>query len=173
MSGTDLDGSGPYAIARMTRDDELDEVAALEAASFTNPWTREMLARELSHSDVARVYGLRGPEGRLLAFCACWVVFDELHINTLAVSAERRREGLATRLLGFLFADAAAAGVSRATLEVRRSNEPALRLYERLGFSVKAVRTGYYTNPEEDGLVLWHDNFPGLLPPGAHPGAHP
>ena len=163
-----MDAGGPYSMARMTRDEDLDEVAALEAASFTNPWTREMLARELSHSDVARVYGLRGPDGRLLAFCACWVVFDELHINTLAVVAERRREGLATRLLGFLFAEAAAAGVSRATLEVRRSNEAALRLYERLGFSVKAVRTGYYTNPEEDGLVLWHDSFPGL-PVRAHP----
>ena len=107
-----MDAGGPYSMARMTRDDDLDEVAALEAASFTNPWTREMLARELSHSDVARVYGLRGPDGRLLAFCACWIVFDELHINTLAVVAERRREGLATRLLGFLFAEAAAAGVS-------------------------------------------------------------
>jgi ribosomal-protein-alanine N-acetyltransferase len=151
--------AGEYSIARLTTDADLDEVAALEAASFTNPWTREMLARELSHSDVARVYVLRGPDGRLLAFCACWVVFDELHINTLAVAEERRREGLATRLLGFVFAEAAAAGVRRATLEVRRSNEPALRLYERLGFSVKAVRAGYYSHPEEDGLVLWHDNF--------------
>jgi ribosomal-protein-alanine N-acetyltransferase len=163
-----MDDGGPYSIARMTRDDEIDEVAALEAASFTNPWTREMLARELSHSDVARVYGLRGPDGQLLAFCACWVVFDELHINTLAVVAHRRREGLATRLLAFLFAEAAAAGVCRATLEVRRSNEPALRLYERLGFSVRAVRTGYYTNPDEDGLVLWHDRFPEP-PARAHP----
>ncbi len=151
--------AGEYSIARLTTDEDLDEVAALEAASFTNPWTREMLARELSHSDVARVYVLRGPDDRLLAFCACWVVFDELHINTLAVTEERRREGLATRLLSFVFAEAAAAGVRRATLEVRRSNEPALRLYERLGFSVKAVRAGYYSQPEEDGLVLWHDNF--------------
>jgi ribosomal-protein-alanine N-acetyltransferase len=159
---------GPYSIARLTRDDDLDEVAALEAASFTNPWTREMLARELRHSDVARVYGLRDAGGRLLAFCACWVVFDELHINTVAVAADRRREGLATRLLGFVFSEAAEAGVRRATLEVRRSNEPALRLYERLGFSVRAVRAGYYSHPEEDGLVLWHDNFAD--PPGrAHP----
>ncbi len=151
--------AGRYSIARLTKDEDLDEVAALEAASFTNPWTREMLARELNNSDVARVYVMRGPDGRLLAFCTCWVVFDELHINTLAVTEERRREGLATRLLGFVFAEAAAAGVRRATLEVRRSNEPALRLYERLGFSVRAVRAGYYSHPEEDGLVLWHDSF--------------
>jgi len=163
-----MTGAGPYSIARLTRDEDLDEVAALEAASFTNPWTREMLARDLSHSDVSRVYVLRGPDGRLLAFCACWILFDELHINTLAVAAERRREGLATRLLGFVFDEAAAAGVRRATLEVRRSNEAALRLYERLGFAIKAVRNGYYSHPDEDGLVLWHEDFPNR-PSRAHP----
>ena len=163
-----MSDAGPYAIARLTPDEDLDDVVALEAASFTNPWTREMLARELSHSDVARVYVLRGPDRRLLAFCACWVVFDELHLNTLAVAADRRREGLATRLLDFVFADAVAAGVRRATLEVRRSNEPALRLYERLGFTVKAVRTGYYSQPEEDGLILWRDDLP-VAPSSAPP----
>jgi ribosomal-protein-alanine N-acetyltransferase len=160
--------AGQYSIARLTRDEDLDEVAALEAASFTNPWTREMLARELRHSDVARVYVLRGADGRLLAFCACWVVFDELHINTLAVTAERRRQGLATRLLDFVFTEAAAAGVRRATLEVRRSNDAALRLYERLGFTIKAVRNGYYSHPEEDGLILWHEDVSNL-PSRAHP----
>jgi [ribosomal protein S18]-alanine N-acetyltransferase len=158
----------PYAIARVIDPEDLDEVAALEAASFTNPWTRDMLARELSHSDVARVYGLRGPDGRLLAFCACWIVFEELHINTLAVAADRRRQGLATRLLDHVFTEAVAAGVRRATLEVRRSNEPALRLYERLGFTVTAVRRGYYSQPVEDGLVLWHDDLAGRSP-RAHP----
>ncbi len=159
-----MSDTGPYSIARLSDPEDLDEVAALEAASFTNPWTREMLARELSHSDVARVYGLRGADERLLAFCACWMVFDELHINTLAVTADRRRQGLATRLLDHLFTEAVAAGVRRATLEVRQSNEPALRLYQRLGFTVTAVRTAYYSQPAEDGLVLWHDDLPGRCP---------
>jgi ribosomal-protein-alanine N-acetyltransferase len=163
-----MSDAGAYAIARLTPGEDLGDVVALEAASFTNPWTREMLARELTHSDVARVYVLRAPDQRLLAFCTCWVVFDELHVNTLAVAADRRREGLATRLLDFVFADAVAAGVRRATLEVRRSNEPALRLYEGLGFTVKAVRTGYYSQPDEDGLILWRDDLPGA-PPAADP----
>ncbi len=148
--------AGPYSITRLGSGDPLDEVAALEAAAFTNPWSQDMLARELSNSDVARVYILRGPDDRLLAFCACWVIFDELHINTLAVEPAARRQGLATRLLLFVFAEAVAAGVRRATLEVRRSNDAALRLYERLGFVVHAVRPRYYTHPEEDGLILWH-----------------
>ena len=150
-----MDRAAAYSITRLRAGDDLDEVAALEAASFTNPWSRDMLARELRNSDVARVYVLRRPDGQLLAFCGCWFVFDELHINTLAVKVEERRRGLATKLLRFVFAEADAAGLNRATLEVRRSNESALRLYERLGFEVQAVRPNYYSQPVEDALVLW------------------
>ena len=148
----------PYTIERLIGDDDLDAVAALEAESFTNPWTREMLARELQQSDVARVYVLRAPSRQVIAFCACWALFDELHINTLAVALGHRRQGLATTLIRHVLADAAASGASSATLEVRRSNTAALRLYERLGFVVEAVRPRYYREPEEDALILWCRN---------------
>jgi ribosomal-protein-alanine N-acetyltransferase len=156
-----LEAAGPIVIERLADAADLDEVAALEAASFSNPWTREMLARELEGSDVARVYVLRTPARRVAAFCACWIVFDELHINTLAVDAGLRRQRLATRLLDHVFADAAAAGAQRATLEVRRSNEAALALYRRLGFHVAAVRPRYYHQPDEDALILWREGLPG------------
>lgn len=152
---TGMDRAAEYSITRLRDGDDLDDIAALEAASFTNPWSRDMLARELRNSDVARVYVLRRPDGHLLAFCGCWFIFDELHINTLAVKAEERRRGLATHLLRFVFAEAAAAGLTRATLEVRRSNEAALRLYGRLGFEVQGIRPKYYSQPVEDALILW------------------
>jgi [ribosomal protein S18]-alanine N-acetyltransferase len=141
-------------IERITESHDLDAVAALEASTFTNPWTREMLERELRQSDVARVYVLRLPGRPVAAFCACWVVYDELHINTLAVDPDLRRQGLATLLLRRLMADAVREGAKAAFLEVRRSNEVALRLYESLGFAVTATRRNYYTQPEEDALVL-------------------
>jgi hypothetical protein len=62
---------GQYSITRLGPGDPLDEISALEAASFTNPWSQDMLARELNNSDVARVYVLRGSGDRLLAFCTC------------------------------------------------------------------------------------------------------
>lgn len=154
-----MQGHATYSIARLTSDDDLDQVAALEAASFTSPWTREILARDLRNSDVARIYVLRDPGARIVAFCACWVLFDELHINTLAVEAGQRRKGLATKLLRFVFQEAVAAGVEQATLEVRQSNDAAFRLYERLGFVVKGVRPKYYSSPDEDGLILWRGNL--------------
>jgi ribosomal-protein-alanine N-acetyltransferase len=151
----------PFVIERLQDSEDLDAVAALEAASFTNPWTREMLDRELCQSDVARVYVLRVPGLRVAAFCACWVVHDELHINTIAVETDHRRAGLATALMRHVLTDAAREGARRATLEVRRSNEPALRLYESLGFAIAGVRRGYYTQPEEDALILWLGALPG------------
>lgn len=138
---------------------DIDAVVALENESFTNPWPRETLIWELTNSDVTRVYLLRDAEDRAIAFCMAWVIFDELHINTLAVGGAHRRQGLATFLIRWLMADAAKEGARRATLEVRASNTAALELYARLGFAVKATRPNYYTNPVEDALILWLEEW--------------
>ena len=142
---------------RVSSDEDLDAVASLEAASFINPWTREMLARELSQNELARVYVVRMPGERVAAFCACWIIVDELHINTIAVREDLRRRGLATALMHHVLEDAQRQGASRATLEVRRSNEAAQCLYEALGFRLAGVRPGYYTQPDEDALILWRN----------------
>lgn len=153
-----MDDGAPYAITRVAAEADLDEVAALEAASFSNPWSRDMLARELRNT-ISRVYVARDNAGALIGFCACWFLGDELHINTLAIADRERRRGHATRLLRDVFRDAAQAGARRATLEVRRSNDPALKLYEGLGFRIAGVRRSYYGNPVEDALVLWSEQL--------------
>ena len=146
-------------IERVTDDTPLDAIVALELESFTNPWSRETLVWELRNSDVTFIYVLRLDDGQVGAFCVCWMLFDELHINTLAVAPAWRRRGLATTLLRHVFAEASARGVQRATLEVRASNRPALALYERLGFQVTATRYRYYNSPEEDALILWREGL--------------
>ena len=83
--------------------------------------------------------------GGVIAYCAGWIVFDELHINNLAVGPPWRRHGVASALLTFVLQEAAVEGATRATLEVRRSNEPARRLYERFGFAFAGVRTATTT----------------------------
>jgi ribosomal-protein-alanine N-acetyltransferase len=138
---------------------DLDAVAALEEECFTNPWTREMLERELAHSDVARIYVARTDATHLAAFCACWVVADELHVNTMAVAPAFRRRGLGSALMRFVMADAVRDGARRATLEVRRSNEAARALYASLGFADVAVRERYYSHPEEDAIIMWHQRL--------------
>ena len=152
-------------IEQLTSEEDLDAVAALEADTFANPWTREMLARELK-ADIMRVYLVRTREKQVAAFCACWFVVDEVHINTVAVDPALRRRGLATALLSHVLADTARDGAGCATLEVRRSNTAAIGLYERLGFTIEAVRPRYYTNPDEDALILWRR---GLKPADSSP----
>ena len=140
-------------------DADIDAIVALETDSFTNPWSRDTLVWELRNSDVTLVYVLRRDDERIAAFCVCWIIFDELHINTLAVAPADRRQGYATTLLREVMKDAAAKGAQKATLEVRASNQSAFALYERLGFYVAANRPGYYTKPQEDALILWRDSL--------------
>lgn len=128
-----------------------DTIVALEGESFSNPWTAAALAEMLT-SPVTRLYVARQADRRVIGFCACWLIEDELHINTVAVKPAVRRQGVATRLVKEILA---ATGAQKATLEVRRSNVAALKLYESLGFATTAVRPRYYSSPEEDALVLW------------------
>jgi len=144
-----------WAIDRTLSERDLDAIVAIEEASFTNPWTRDMYVRELQNPDVSFLYVLRIPEQGIVAFCSFWLVLDEVHINNLAVRGDLRAQGIGTALLAHVLRAGASRGAERATLEVRRSNTPALRLYERLGFTVAATRPNYYASPPEDALILW------------------
>ena len=137
---------------------EIDEVLAVEQASFTNPWTREMYLTELGHEGISFVYLARDAERRMIGFCSFWRILDELHINNLAVLPTHRRQGVASALLTSVLREGARLGTRRVTLEVRLSNDAARRLYERFGFSVAGVRREYYSNPVEDAIVLWRDD---------------
>jgi ribosomal-protein-alanine N-acetyltransferase len=132
----------------------LDGVLALEEASFNNPTTREWYEGELQRPEVCFIYVLRTPEHPVAGFCAFWRVAEQIHINNLAVLPELRGRGLGTQLLEAIIAEAEHLGSRLLTLEVRRSNQPARRLYERAGFFEEGVRKNYYTNPVEDALIL-------------------
>jgi len=153
---------GDIVIERLSRETDLDLVASLEARCFSNPWSRDMLERHLAESQTTRVFLLRLLDAPVAAFCSCWFLVDELHVNTVVVDFPFRRRGLGRLLMHHVLADAARSGVRRATLEVRESNVAARCLYERLGFRVTAKRPNYYTQPEEDALILWHEDLTKL-----------
>ena len=141
-------------VERLATAADLDGVMAIEDASFNNPTTRAWYEAELQRPEVCYIYVLRTPECPVAAFCAFWRVVDQIHIKNLAVLPAWRGKGLAGHLLAGVMAEAARLGVDSATLEVRRSNTPALRLYAKAGFSEAGVRRNYYTQPVEDALVL-------------------
>ncbi len=155
-----------WIIERLTSPAEVEAVLAVEEASFTNPWTREMYLAELENQGVSYCYLARNTDRDVVGFCSFWRVMDELHINNLAVMPRDRRAGAATALLHHVLREGARFGAVRATLEVRLSNEPARLLYERFGFSVAGIRRAYYTKPVEDAIILWREGLDGL----AHDG---
>ena len=142
------------SVERLSTPADLDGVLAIEQASFNNPTTREWYEAELKRPEVCYIYVLRTPDHPVAAFCAFWRVAEQIHINNLAVLPEVRGKGLASRLLAAVMAESAQMGVDSATLEVRRSNLAALRLYAKAGFTEAGVRRNYYTQPVEDALVL-------------------
>ena len=147
-------------VERVTSAEDLGGLLAVEQASFLNPWTREMYLAKLQNPAVSHLLVAKDPTGQVTGFCGFWCVADELHINNLAVLPEHRRQGIASAILSRVFAEGRRAGAARATLEVRRSNHIARRLYERFGFTVAGVRRGYYRQPDEDALILWRDGLP-------------
>lgn len=151
-------------VERLATPEDLDDVLALEEASFNNPTTRDWYEGELKRPEVCFIYVMRTTEVRVAGFCAFWLVADQAHINNLAVRPELRGRGLGIQLLEAILAEAAHLGASELTLEVRRSNEPAVRLYTRAGFHQAGVRKNYYTNPVEDALILVR-NMTGTGPP--------
>lgn len=151
---------GSLTIEPLSSPSQIDDILAIEEASFTSPWTREMYLAELKNTGVSYFYLARTEAGEVVGFCSFWRVLDELHINNLAVLPARRRSHVATELLRRVLADSAHLGAHRATLEVRRSNEAAQKLYEKFGFVVAGVRRVYYSNPPEDALVLSRDGLP-------------
>ena len=150
-----------YWIEPLADDGDLEGVLEVEAESFTNPWTRDMYAWELQNRSVCHIYVVRTAECRVAGFCAFWLVFDEIHINNVAMRPRFRAMGIGTNLLHRVLAEAKQLGARRTTLEVRASNGAARRLYERLGFYVAGTRRNYYMNPVEDALILWRDERGG------------
>jgi [ribosomal protein S18]-alanine N-acetyltransferase len=153
-----------WIIERLTSPAEVEAVLAIEEASFTNPWTRDMYLAELENQSVSYCYLARNIDRHVVGFCSFWRVVDELHINNLAVMPGDRRAGAASALLHHVLREGARFGAVRATLEVRLSNEPARLLYERFGFSVAGIRHAYYTKPVEDAIILWREGLDGLVP---------
>jgi [ribosomal protein S18]-alanine N-acetyltransferase len=146
-------------ITQLTSVDQIASVLEIEAASFTSPWTREMYLAELENRNVSYCFLASFDNGPAIGFCSFWRVLDELHINNLAVLPDFRHRGVGSELLAFVLNEGARLGALRATLEVRRSNTPALMLYERYGFTVAGIRRDYYTSPQEDALILWKDQL--------------
>jgi ribosomal-protein-alanine N-acetyltransferase len=132
---------------------DLDAIVAIEDTSFTAAWSRSALAGELAE-DPRRLAVVAEEDEEVIGYAFVWIVADELHLVSLAVAPGRRRQGIASAMMGHLLQSEQTRSASIMTLEVRASNEPALALYRRWGFLEVAIRPRYYPDDKEDALVM-------------------
>ena len=136
---------------------DLDAVMAIESLSFRSPMPAHMLLEEMGR-EWARIDVVRDRTRRsVVAFSNYWLVADEVHLLNLATLPEARRAGHASRLLAHIIEEGRRASCRFVTLEVRRSNAAASRLYRRFGFRAVGVRPNYYAEDQEDAIVMLLD----------------
>ena len=143
---------GELFVRRLAYSD-LPAVVSVERRSFPTPWSLAMFVLELSKPSGVCLAATEGEE--LIGYLVCSRYDQVWHLMNVAVAPERRRAGVATRLIDRLFAEAGE-GLPL-TLEVRVSNRRAIAMYERFGFRSAGVRPRYYHDNGEDALIMWLD----------------
>lgn len=145
-----------FRVRPMTFDD-LDAIVELERRAHITPWSRDLLRRELEH-DWATVLvcesSLDGSDASLVGHIFFWLIHDEVHVLNVASDPNRRRCGIGQRLVLAAEDIGEEKGAVSSTLEVRRSNAPAIGLYQKLGYEQVGVRPRYYASNGEDALVM-------------------
>ena len=134
--------------------EHINEVAALELACFSRPWSRQMLAEELDNQCAAFLVAIEPETEQPVGYAGLLVVADEGYITNVAVDPACRRQGAANQLLQVFDSFARGNHLAFLTLEVRPSNAAAIALYEGFGFAEAGRRRNYYDLPKEDALIL-------------------
>ncbi len=141
---------------------DLPEVHRIERASFSVPWPDDAYRSELKANRLAAYLVVRADDGdSLVAYGGIWLMVDEAHITTFAVDPAWRRQGVGETLLLALLDVARVRRAREATLEVRLSNLPARRLYEKYGFRPAGLRPRYYSDNGEDALIMTTEPLDG------------
>ncbi|MBU8881296.1 ribosomal protein S18-alanine N-acetyltransferase [Bacillus sp. FJAT-29790] len=139
---------------RLLNEKDVDAIHEIEHESFTAPWSREAFQNELTKNQFAVYVGLE-EDGIVIGYCGVWIVIDEAHITNVALLPQYRGKKLGEALMREVMEVSSRKGAKSMTLEVRLSNVVAQSLYRKLGFQNGAIRKNYYTDNQEDALVMW------------------
>ena len=145
-------------ISRMTKEDVESVVAIEEEAYGKHHWAKSSFYDEMSNT-LAKYYTAKTADGKLVGYAGTWHILEEGHITTIAVKNDYLRNHIGEALIHQIVEDCYKDGVKYLTLEVRTSNIPAIKLYEKYGFQSLGTRKGYYQDNNEDALIMWTENI--------------
>ncbi len=143
-------------------DADLSEVVRLETLCFPSTWPQNAFRAELHENKLAHYFVGKIGE-RVVAYGGIWVILEDSHITTIAVAPDMRGNRYGEVILLHLLDETIKHGASWITLEVRESNVVAQNLYRKYGFTVVSTRRGYYSDNNENALVMWAGNLKGPL----------
>jgi [ribosomal protein S18]-alanine N-acetyltransferase len=135
---------------------DLDAIEAIEQKAYPTPWSRSMFASELAKPTSICLGAFEGVD--LVGYVINSRYVDAWHVMNVAVDPAHQRRGVASAMLERLFELTRGDERRGYTLEVRVSNDDAIRLYEKLGFESRGIRRGYYTDNREDALIMWRES---------------
>ncbi|MCD8379821.1 MAG: ribosomal protein S18-alanine N-acetyltransferase [Lachnospiraceae bacterium] len=138
---------------RLMEEADVPAVAAIEAVSFSEPWSEASFRSILKREDA--LYLTAVSDGCVAGMCGLLIGPYEAEVFNVAVSPQLRGQGIAGRMIAELMRRGEERGVRDFTLEVRASNAAAIHLYEKNGFMSEGTRPRFYSNPEEDALIMW------------------
>lgn len=140
----------------MQRED-LQQIAEIEKKIFSKPWSYKSFEDSLSLPNA--IYVVAVNNGEIMGYCGLYCVLNEANITNVAVKEEVRNKGIGYGMLVQLIDEAKKRGINAVTLEVRKSNDAAIHLYEQLGFESAGIRKGFYELPTEDAVIMWKKNL--------------
>ncbi len=144
---------------RKLEEKDVPSVAELDQRCFAVPWSEQSFYQDIVENELARYYGAFEDE-KLIAYMGYWKIFEQAHVTNVAVSPDRRKQGIGKRIFAHVLELAAEEGVESLTLEVRPSNTAALALYHAFGLKEQGRRKHYYADNGEDALILWLSALP-------------
>lgn len=133
---------------------DVKQVMEIETEVYKSPWNRMAFINELRHNKYASYYVLE-ENNVVIAYGGIWNVLDEAHITNIAVKKDLQKQGYGKKMLNYLEEKAYEKGADAITLEVRASNNAAQALYEKNGYQSWGVRPKYYTDNNEDAIIMW------------------
>ena len=136
------------------QEEHIDGVLVVEEEAFSIPWTRKDFEREVKENAMA-IYFVAMDGEKVVGYAGMWHVITEGHITNVAVLREYRRQGIGDLLMVSMENAAAEKEMIGITLEVRINNEPAQRLYHKYGFRAEGIRKNYYSDTNEDAVIMW------------------
>lgn len=146
---------------RLMTEADVPAAARLESECMENPWSEKIFRESLALSYYTFL-AAEGPDGEIVGYAGLMNLSGEGDVTNIVVSRKVRRKGIGETLLRELMKLGREQGITDFSLEVRKSNLPAVSLYEKLGFAVEGLRKGYYEKPAEDALIMWkHESGAG------------